>query len=109
MTWINVDAEKLNQAAATLRETKGEIQALADYAREADPDWWMWGLGGIPFAALYFPITEGVFHPALEGAQEAIEGLSARLEECAAEHGDNDEAIAEDLANIGEEIGGGSQ
>ena len=38
MTWIDVDAEKLRQAAASLRETKGEVQALADYAHEADPD-----------------------------------------------------------------------
>lgn len=107
MTWIDVDAEKLRLAATTLRDTKGEVQALADYAHEADPDWWMWGLGGIPFAALYFGVTEMAFHPALQDAQEAIEGLSARLEACADEHEGNDAAIAQDLAKIAGEIESG--
>jgi uncharacterized protein YukE len=108
MTWIDVEAEKLRQAAASLRETKGEVQALADYAHEADPDWWMWGLGGIPFAALYFGVSEGVFHPALKDSQEAIEGLCARLEACAQEHEDNDDAIAKDLEKIAAELEGGA-
>ena len=106
MPWIDVDAEKLRQAAAALRETTGEVEALADYAHEADPDWWTWGLGGIPFAALYFGVSELVFHPALKDAGEAVEGLSARLEECAAAHEDNDAAIAAGLEQIGSELKG---
>jgi hypothetical protein len=107
MPWIDVDAEKLRSAAAALRETTGEVEALADYARESDPDWWTWGLGGIPFAALYFGVSEAVFHPALEDAGAAVEGLCARLEECAAAHEDNDAAIAAELARIGSQMKGG--
>jgi hypothetical protein len=106
--WIDVDAEKLRQAASAIRETIGEVEALADYAHEADPDWWTWGLGGIPFAALYFGVSEMVFHPALKDAGEAIEGLCSRLEECAAAHEDTDTAIAGDLERIASEMKGGA-
>ncbi|THV34378.1 type VII secretion target [Glycomyces buryatensis] len=108
MTWIDVDAEKVRQAASTLRETKTEVQAVADYAHEADPDWWMWGLAGIPFAALYFAATEMVFHPALEDAQEAIEGLCVRLEDCADDHEASDAEVAQELEKLGEELTGGN-
>lgn len=107
MPWIDVDAEQLRRAAAALRETTGEIDALAEYAHEADPDWWTWGLGGIPFAGLYFGVSEMVFHPALKDAAEAVEGLSSRLEECADEHEDNDAAIAAGLKQIGADMKGG--
>ncbi|GAB3656069.1 hypothetical protein [Glycomyces tarimensis] len=107
MTWIDVDAEKLRAAASTLRATKGEVQQLADYAHESDPDWWMWGLGGIPFAALYFGVTEGFFHPALEDAQEAVEGLCGRLEACADDHEGNDAEIAKSLDKLAGELDGG--
>jgi hypothetical protein len=104
MPWIDVDAERLRSAAAALREATGEVEALADYAREADPDWWTWGLGGLPFAALYFGVSETVFHPALEDAGEAVEGLCSRLEECAEAHEANDAAIATGLRRIGADL-----
>ncbi|GAA1660780.1 hypothetical protein GCM10009830_02340 [Glycomyces endophyticus] len=106
MPWIDVDPQKLRDAAAQIRTTAGEVQAVADYARESDPDWWTWGLGGIPFAGLYFGVSEGVFHPALEDAQAAIEGLCARLDECADAHQSNDAGIAADLAKIAAQLGG---
>jgi len=108
MPWIDVDAEKLRRAASALRETTAEVDAVAEYAHEADPDWWTWGLGGIPFAGLYFGVSEAVFHPALKDAAEAIEGFCARLEECAAAHEDNDSAIAGDLERLAAELKGGA-
>ncbi|MEU6858756.1 type VII secretion target [Glycomyces sp. NPDC046736] len=106
MPWIDVDAGKLREAAASLRQTTGEVDALAEYAREADPDWNTWGIGGIPFAGLYFGVSEMVFHPALKDAAEAVEGLSARIEECAEAHDGNDAEIAAELERIGSELGG---
>ncbi|RRR99454.1 type VII secretion target [Glycomyces terrestris] len=105
MPWIDVDPQRLRDAAAQLKPTADEVQAVADYARESDPDWWTWGLGGLPFAGLYFGVSELVFHPCLEDAKAGIEGLCARLEECADAHQDADDGIAADLARIAAELG----
>ncbi|GAA2269412.1 hypothetical protein GCM10009853_023700 [Glycomyces scopariae] len=105
MPWIDVDPQALRDAASQIKDTAGEVQAVADYARESDPDWWTWGLGGIPFAGLYFGVAEGVFHPSLEDARTAVEGLAARLEECAQAHDDNDAGIAADLEKIAADLG----
>ena len=107
MTWIDVDAAELRTAAETLRGVSGEAEALADYAKEADPDWWMWGLGGSPFAALYFPIVEGHIHPAFKEVVDAIEGLASSLDDCADDHEGNDEEIAKQLEKIAAELDGG--
>lgn len=107
MTWIDVDAEKLRTAAETLRGVSGEAGALADYAQEADPDWWMWGLGGIPFAAMYFPVVEGYVHPSFQEAVDSIEGLAASIQACADDHEGNDAEIAKALEKIAGEIEGG--
>lgn len=106
MTWIDVDAEKLRSAAEALRGISGEAQALADYAQEADPDWWMWGLGGAPFAALYFPVAEGIIHPAFAQVVDSLEGMATSLEQCADDHEGNDTEIARALDKIGQEIEG---
>lgn len=107
MTWIDVDAEKLRTAASTLQGVAGEAGSLADYAKEADPDWWMWGLGGIPFAALYFPVAMGVVHPAFQEVVDSIEGLSASLQACADDHAGNEDAIASGLERIAGQIEAG--
>lgn len=107
MPWIDVDPQKLRDAASQIKQSAGEVRAVADYARESDPDWWTWGLGGIPFAGLYFGVSELVFHPSLEDSQAAIEGLCARLEECADAHQDNDAGIAAELQRIASEMGRG--
>ncbi|GAB3220021.1 hypothetical protein GCM10027447_03870 [Glycomyces halotolerans] len=108
MSWIDVDADKLETAASTIRGTAAEVEHLAEYAREADPDWWMWGLGGIPFAALYFGVAEMAVHPALEDAAASIEGLADRLDDCARDHRDNDDEIAAELEKIGQDIDEGA-
>ncbi|MEU5871832.1 type VII secretion target [Glycomyces sp. NPDC047369] len=106
MTWINVDAEKLRQAAAALHESEGEIQALADYAKEADPEWWMWGVAGLVMAPAYFALAE-YFHSAVTDSVDAVSGLADRIQACADEHDGNDAAIAAELARIGGDLKGG--
>ncbi|WP_026928636.1 type VII secretion target [Glycomyces tenuis] len=106
MSWINVDAEKLKQAASGLQEAEGQVEALATYAKEADPDWWTWGVAGIVMAPVYFGVAQ-IFHSSIGDARDAVSSLAGRLEDCAAEHEGNDEAIARELEKIGQEIGKG--
>ncbi|WP_026925639.1 type VII secretion target [Glycomyces arizonensis] len=105
MSWIDVDAEKLKQAASGLHQAEGEVEALADYAKEADPDWWMWGVAGIVMAPIYFGVAE-IFHSSIGDARDAVSGLATRLEDCADEHEGNDQAIAAELEKIGQELEG---
>ncbi|MCC3763914.1 hypothetical protein K3N28_12650 [Glycomyces sp. TRM65418] len=108
MTWIDVDAEKLRAAASTLHQSEGEIQSLADYAKEADPDWWMWGVSGLVMAPVYFALAD-VFHSSMADAVDAVSGLADRIGECADEHEGNDAAIAAELEKIaGENREGGN-
>ncbi|MCH7229371.1 type VII secretion target [Glycomyces sp. L485] len=104
MSSIDIDAAQLRAAATSLRGVSAEAASLADYAQEADPDWWTWGLGGLAFAAAYFYIAESHVHPAFKEAVDAIEGLAASLEKCADDHEGNDEEIAGDLARIADEL-----
>jgi hypothetical protein len=109
VSWIDVDAQKLTEAAAGLKQAGGEVEALGAYAKEADPDWWTWGVAGIVMAPIYFSVAE-IFHSSIADAKDAVVGLGTRLEECAEEHAGNDEEIAAELKKIGGEIesGGGS-
>lgn len=105
MSWIDVDAAKLRQAASGLQQAEGEVEALATYAKEADPDWWTWGIAGIVMAPIYFNVAD-IFHTSIAEAGEAVSGLAGRLEDCADEHEGNDEAIAQELEKIGQELEG---
>lgn len=107
MTWIDVDAEKLREAATALHQSEGEIQSLADYAKEADPEWWMWGVAGLVMAPAYFALAD-VFHSSMAESVEAVSGLAGRITECADEHEGNDAAIAAELEKIASEMQGGN-
>jgi uncharacterized protein YukE len=105
MTWIDVDPEKLRAAAAALHQSEGEIQSLADYAQEADPEWWMWGVAGLVMAPAYFALAD-FFHTSMTDSIDAVSGLADRIDECAAEHSASDVEIAADLGKIGAELRG---
>lgn len=107
MTSIDIDAEQLRSAAETLRGVADEAGSLADYAKEADPDLWMWGLGGLPFAAVYFAGMNGFVHPTFEETRTAIDGLASALDKCAEDHEGNDDEIAAELSRIADRIDSG--
>jgi uncharacterized protein YukE len=100
-----VDPEELRQAASTLRGSTSEIQALADYCQEADPDPEAWGLCGIPFGAVYFGLAE-VYRAILDQFTDAVEGLSDNIEACADEYAATDDEIVTNLTSIGSNIEG---
>jgi uncharacterized protein YukE len=100
-----VDPEELRQAASTMRGGTGEIQALTDYCREADPDTEAWGLCGIPFGFVYFGLAE-VYRGVLGQFTAAVEGLSDNIEACADDYAAADEAIVSSLNAIGADLEG---
>lgn len=89
---IIIDPDHVHAAADAIRGTKGEVNNLAEYARDSDPDVWTWGLPGVVTAAPYYMMLAEILHAQFAGVQETIEGYAAMLDECAdeAERCDND-------------------
>lgn len=100
-----VDPEELRQAASTLRGSTSEIQALADYCQEADPDPEAWGLCGISFGLVYFGLAE-VYRAILGQFTDAVEGLSDNIEACADGYEAADDEVVTSLNSIGSNIEG---
>jgi uncharacterized protein YukE len=100
-----VDPEELRQAASTLRGSTSEVQALADYCREADPDTEAWGLCGIPLGVVYFGLAES-YRALLGQFGDAVEGLAGNIEACADSYAATDDAIVANLSRIGARIEG---
>lgn len=76
---IIVDCDSLEYTSRQLLEATDYFNQAAQYAKDADPDWWMWGISGTPFAAIYFPASNGMqwlfsqVGPGLEGVVETID------------------------------------
>lgn len=99
MASIYVDPEELRQAASTIRETEGEIDNVTNYAKEADPDWWIWGLPGLVMAPIYFMAAD-FFHQNIGNAKEAIDGLATNIEACADAYDDIDTQVGSGFDQI---------
>lgn len=93
---IDIDPDDVRAAADEIRGTKDEVQTLANYARDADPDPMTWGaIGMVYFAPIYHMIVENV-HDRIAGFEGTIEGFASMLEECAQEAEDCDD----DMSNV---------
>ncbi|WP_025272263.1 WXG100 family type VII secretion target [Haloglycomyces albus] len=103
MTSFNVDPEQLRQSSSGLKGTEGEIDELAEYAKEADPDWWIWGLPGLVMAPPYFMVAD-FFHSSISDAKEAIDGVAEGVEKAADKYEEVDDAIAKKINSITEHI-----
>lgn len=74
----HAEVEEIEAVAKAVLGT-GELMAeAAAYAAEADPDGYMWGVVGSPFAYLYFGAAMNI-HMMLMRMPVAIEGVSKRI------------------------------
>lgn len=103
MTDLDVDPERLKEAAAQLRLAIDYAQTASEYSREADPDWWMWGIQGLVFAPVYFALADG-WRSLLSDTGGAIEGLSGRLDGSAGTYEDIDSTIGEEFGKVATDI-----
>lgn len=76
---------------------------VADYASEADPEWYVWGQYGIALAQLYFASADRI-QAVLKEFEPAAEGLGQRLIDCADAYEDADGQTCDDLGRIEGEI-----
>jgi hypothetical protein len=105
MTSFQVDPDQVRAGASALKGTTAEIEALADYAQEANPDWWMWGLPGLFFAPPYFAIAQ-YFQNELKEVAEAVECLAEGIEDCAEDYAACDAEAEHDLTAVGGDLEG---
>ncbi|MFC4336874.1 WXG100 family type VII secretion target [Salininema proteolyticum] len=103
MTGFSVDPEQLRQSSGDIKQAESEIDQLAEYAKEADPDWWMWGLPGLVLAPPYFMVAN-FFHQSIADAKEAVDGVATGVEKAADKYEEIDEEIAKQVGNIGETL-----
>lgn len=101
------DPEELRQAATTLRQSCGEIQALTDYTQEADPDWEAWGLCGAPLGAIYFAVASA-YRFALGECEGALEGVADGIEGCGDDYAGADEDTANEMNQLCSKLEGES-
>ncbi|WP_199044308.1 hypothetical protein [Glycomyces salinus] len=85
MSGISIDPEELDAAASTIRQSASKVQELAEYARDADPDVWAWGLPATMLAAPFYIGLVEQLHQQFEGAVQTVEGFAKMIEDCAEE------------------------
>ncbi len=105
MSGFTVSPEELTQAASTLRSATGEIQAMADYTQEADPDPETWGLCGIPMGLVYFGLAE-LYRHVLGECSDALEGVADGIEACGEDYASCDDELSASIDKAGAEIDG---
>ncbi|QSB05530.1 hypothetical protein [Natronoglycomyces albus] len=103
---INLDPAALENAATAIRGTASEVKNVADYAREADPDVWIWGIPGTLLAAPYYFMFSEMLHESIAGAQETVEGFAEMLDECRRNQVEADEDMAKVFLDLDGELEG---
>jgi hypothetical protein len=106
MSDISVDTEELTTAAETVRQSADKADEVAEYARDADPDLWIWGIPGTLLAAPYYFMIAEILHGQLEGVRATIEGYADKVKECAEAYRAADAQTVSDLEAIGGEMEG---
>jgi hypothetical protein len=98
---FDVDTETVREAAGFLRVLGGDFAEIADYAQEADPDWWMWGGTGVMMAQQY-EAAAGQIRIILGKFDPAVQGIAQRIEDICTAYEDTDGQAADDVCGAGE-------
>jgi hypothetical protein len=90
------EIESVSQGVRGAAQVMGEAAA---YAADANPDMYMWGLVGMPFAQAYFMATPQI-HLTFHRIPAALEGVAKRIEEAAKAIADNDDEVSRSFDEI---------
>lgn len=90
---FHVDFAGLTAAEERLKRLSGNSSDIAAVAKDADPEWFIWGLFGAPLAAGYFPLAEQI-HTHLKDLTEALDANATRINQCAAQYKQREEDTA---------------
>ncbi|GAB3995886.1 hypothetical protein GCM10029992_14330 [Glycomyces albus] len=106
MSGISIEPDELDAAASTIRQSATKVQELADYARDADPDVWAWGLPATMLAAPYYIMLVEQLHQEFEGAVQTVEGFAKMIEDCGEEARRGDDGNAQLILDLDGELEG---
>ncbi|GLZ81810.1 hypothetical protein Afil01_66170 [Actinorhabdospora filicis] len=87
---FHVDFAGMTAAEGRLKRLSDNSSDIATVAKDADPEWFIWGLFGSPLAAGYFPLAEQI-HTHLKDLTEALNANATRINECAAQYKQREE------------------
>ncbi|GIG65082.1 WXG100 family type VII secretion target [Phytomonospora endophytica] len=78
---LHVDPAGMQAAEQRLTGLSGDSKGIADLAKDADPEWYTWGLPGLAFAQWYGAFAPEI-HQHLGDLSEALGAHSDRIKFC---------------------------
>lgn len=106
MSDFAVDPAQLETSAGTINESADQADEVAEYAREADPDIWTWGLPGTFLAAPYYFMIAEILHSQLGDVRSTIESYVGKVKECATAYREADESVVTEIETLEGELEG---
>ena len=98
-----VDPHEVVTCRARLATIQRNAADLATLALDADPDWYIWGLVGAPFAAWYWQFASE-FYQHLGQMEDSLAGHVDALDACATSYADTERAVTDALARIHDKL-----
>jgi hypothetical protein len=102
-TNTDVDPDAIRAEGGRLKELAPQYTTIADYATEADPEWYVWGTYGIALAQLYFASADRI-QAILKEFDPATAGLAQRFIDCADDYESADGQTWDDMGRIEGEV-----
>jgi hypothetical protein len=100
----HVDLEELGNCQARLATIQQHAADLLTLAADADPEWYIWGLVGAPFAAWYWHFAEELYKHLDEMGTALADHVDA-LDCTKASYAATEQAITKSLQTIHEKLG----
>lgn len=95
---IFIEVDRVGDITEEVRQAAVGMREAAAYAKEADPDPYMWGVVGAPLGLMYEEASSRV-QAVLDRVPDAFDGVAERIDESA-------RAIADCDAEVGRRLDG---
>ncbi|SNT66134.1 hypothetical protein SAMN05421812_13311 [Asanoa hainanensis] len=104
MSGFRTDVDEIMVCRSRLAEIRERAADILTLAEDANPEWYIWGLVGAPFAAWYWTYADDTYeHLAMmgESLQDKVDALDCTVDN----YKQTDQEIAQALASIRELLG----
>jgi hypothetical protein len=96
---FKVDPESVMQCSSRLKQIQQHAAGIMTLAKDANPEWYIWGLVGAPFAAIYWSYASGLYQH-LEQMGEALKDRIDSLDGCVDNYAATEKAMTDALNGI---------
>ncbi len=96
---FEVDVDSVRQAQARLGQLEQHAADIMSLAADANPEWYIWGLVGAPFAAIYWQFADDLYEH-LGQLGEALKDRAESLEGSMQIYHSTEQAIVDSLTKI---------